>query len=163
PDNPILVELQFHLQSFQKPFSAPDLKPLFKKDFLKGQNIIFSFQRKNRDYPGLVMVRDAQGNFVKDSTGQYFSVPQLARSITNLPGYITNGNTPEGIYRLSGYDVSRSIFIGPTVNIQMRMPFESKASKFYQNSNMPDSVWNISDYRKLLPKELQGYYPLFGS
>jgi hypothetical protein len=109
------------------------------------------------------MVRDASGNFRKDSTGNYFAVPQLARSINNLPGYISNGNTPEGIFRMKGYDVSRSNFIGPTVNVQLSMPFEKSPDYFSAGYPVADSAWNISYYRRLLPDALKDYEPLYES
>ncbi len=56
--------------------------------------------------PGLVIIRQKDGIFVADSSGNIFNVPQLARSITNLPVYLTNGNTPQGIFAMHGFDVS---------------------------------------------------------
>lgn len=129
-DDPLLQQLQYSLETKSGKITYPDLKPLFSKSFLSGKNIIYSFQRKNRDYPGLILIRDANGNLVKDSSGGIFNVPQLARSITNLPGYLTNGNTPQGIFSMQGNDVSRSIFIGPTVNIQMGTPSIMRASQY---------------------------------
>jgi hypothetical protein len=151
------------LQQFNQPFKQVNLEYLLHKNYLPGHVLLFSFQRKNRNYPGLVLVRDAAGNFMKDSSGSYFSVPQLARSISNLPPYLSNGNTPEGIFRMRGYDVSRSSFIGPTVNIQLSMPFEKNPRHFYADSTITDTAWNIGFYRNLLPKELKDYYPLYQS
>ena len=54
---------------------------IFSKNFLPGQIIMYSFQRKNRDYPGLVIIRNKQGSFIRDSNGLVFNLPQLARSI----------------------------------------------------------------------------------
>ncbi|MEP7129050.1 MAG: hypothetical protein ABI729_09290, partial [Chitinophagales bacterium] len=82
------------------------LSSLLKKEFLPGHVVLFSFQRKNRNFPGIAFVRNIQGDFLKDSLGNYFSVPQLARSMTNMPAFFVNGNTPEGIYRMDGFDTS---------------------------------------------------------
>ena len=161
--DPILKMLQYQLSQHGIAEAKPSLSAFFSKNFLPGQNVILSIQRKNRDYPGLILIRDGRGNFVKDSTGAYFNVPQLGRSITNLPAYLTNGNTPQGIYRMRGYDVSRSIFIGPTVNVQLSMPFECKASVFYQNDALPDSAFSLSTYQNLLPPSFRNYFPLFES
>ncbi len=163
PDNPILQQLLYQVENFNKPFAVPDLNGFLKKDYLPGRTLVFSFQRKNRNYPGIVMVRDAEGNFIKDSSGLYFSVPQLARSSSNLPGYLSNGNTPEGIFRMKGYDVSTNGFIGPTVNVQLTMPFEKSPAHFYADSAITDTVWNINYYRNLLPKNLKDYYPIYQS
>ncbi len=163
PDNPILQQLLYQVEQFAKPAPAFAIDALLQKNYLPGHVVIFSFQRKNRNYPGLVMVRDAQGNFIKDSTGNYFSVPQLARSSSSLPGYLTNGNTPEGIFRMKGYDVSSNGFIGPTVNVQLTMPFEKSTQHFFADSTLTDSTWNMADYRNLLPDKLKDYYPLYQS
>ena len=161
-DNPILQQLQYRLENAFAKRSYPNLSPLFSQNFLSGKNIVYSFQRKNRDYPGLVLIRDSNGNLVKDSMGGIFNVPQLARSITNLPGYLTNGNTPQGIFSMQGNDVSRSIFIGPTVNIQMGMPYEISTQKYFYNTSL-DSEWTLIKYKNLLPAALQNYEPLYQS
>ena len=163
PDNPILQQLLYQVEHFNKPIAAANIDGFLKKNYLPGNVLLFSFQRKNRNYPGIVMVRNAEGNFIKDSTGLYFSVPQLARSISNLPGYLSNGNTPEGIFRMKGYDVSGNGFIGPTVNVQLTMPFEKSPAHFYADSTITDTLWNINYYRNLLPKDVKDYYPIYQS
>lgn len=163
PYNAILQQLMYSILPNHTENILPTLQPFFDKNYLKGKVLVFSFQRKNRDYPGLCMVRDASGNFVTDSNGNYFSVPQLARSLSNMPGYISNGNTPQGIFRMDGYDVSRAAFIGPTVNVQLSMPFERNARHFYADSTITDTTWDIKYYRNLLPASWQNYYPIFQS
>jgi len=139
------------------------LNLLLNKDYLKGNTVIYSIQRKNRNYPGLVIVRDTNGNFITDNKSNIFSVPQLARSINNLPGYLTNGNTPQGIFRMYGFDKSKIDAIGPTENIQLTMPFETSVQHFLKDSTITDSVWTKELYQQLLPKALQKYHPLFQS
>jgi hypothetical protein len=134
----------------------PAIADLLNESFLKNEIITFSFQRKNRNYPGLVMVRGKDGNFVKDDKGIYFSVPQLARSLSNMPGYLSNGNTPQGIFKMIGFGNSKSTFIGPTTNIQMVMPFE-------KSEDVPDSVTQYfgSNYKNLLPDSWKNYFQFF--
>ena len=163
PENPILQQLLYQVEHYNKPIGAANIDGFLKNNYLPGNILVFSFQRKNRNYPGIVMVRNAEGNFIKDSTGLYFSVPQLARSISNLPGYLSNGNTPEGIFRMKGYDVSSNGFIGPTVNVQLTMPFEKSPAHFYADSTITDTSWNINYYRNLLPKDVKDYYPIYQS
>jgi hypothetical protein len=136
---------------------------ILKKNFLLKNVVVFSIQRKNRDYPGIVIVKDASGNFVKNNDGSIFSVAQLARSISNLPFYLTNGNTPQGIYRMHGFAVSRADFIGPTENIQLTMPFETSIQYFLKDSTITDTTWTESLYKKLLPDALKDYLPLYES
>jgi hypothetical protein len=162
----ILSRLQVRLDppKLSKVYSTREiLNGILNKSFLPNQIVMYSFQRKNRDYPGMVILRNAAGNFVTDSSGEIFNIPQLARSISGLPSYLTNGNTPEGIYRMYGFGVSMSNFIGPTANIQMGMPVELSLRKFFDDTTILDSVWTIDWYQKLLPSNLKDYLPLYNS
>jgi hypothetical protein len=161
PAHPILEQVKYSISVLNAKPPIPDIAGFFEKDYLKGHTVVFSFQRADRNQPGLVMVRNAAGKFIMDSLGRYFSVPQLARSVSNLPGYLSNGNTPEGIFRMKGYDVSRASFIGPTVNIQLTMPFEKSPQHFYADSSIADQSWNIHYYRNLLPKGWKDYFPIY--
>lgn len=161
PDNPVLSALWYHTVYTKQPF--PPLKDLLYHNFYPNARIVYSFQRANRNYPGIAVVRDSAGHFVKDEYGNIFSVPQLARSISNVPGYISNGNTPQGIFRMHGCDISKSIFIGPTPNIQLTMPGETSLQHFFNDSTIIDSVWTIDRYRSLLPKSWIVYTPFYGT
>ncbi len=163
--NPVLFMLSTRLASTEVNTQSVHevLKEVLNKNFLPHQIVMYSFQRKNRDYPGMVLIRNADGNFVKDSSGNLFHIPQLARSISNLPGYLRNGNTPQGIFKMYGFGVSMSNFIGPTANVQMGMPVELSIQKFFDDSTILDSTWTIDWYQKLIPKKLQNYLPLYGS
>ena len=162
-DAAILTELNFRINDVPGKTRLPDIRALLHHPFFENATIVFSFQRSNRNYPGLAIVRDSMGNFVKDDYGNFFSVPQLARSITNLPGYLSNGNTPQGIFRMFGIAVSRSNFIGPTPNIQLTMPFETSLQHFMNDSSIIDTTWTTNWYKKLLPESWKKYYPVYGS
>ena len=153
PD-PIIISLVERLN--KKYNKTPPLADLLDTGFLKNQIVLYSFQRKNRNYPGLAMVRGKDGRFIKEETGKYFFVSQLARSMSNMPGYLTNGNTPQGIFKITGFDVSKGSFIGPTTNIQMVLPFE-------RSPDVADSIPQLlgHDYKKLLPASWQEYHPVF--
>ena len=136
------------------------LSLLLTGNFLKGNTVLYSFQRKNRNYPGLAIIRNSNGSFIKNEKAEIFSVAQLARSTNNLPGYLTNGNTPQGIFRMNGFAVSKIGAIGPTENIQLMMPFETSAGFFLKDSTLKDSAWVPGLYQRLLPADLQNYFPL---
>lgn len=127
------------------------LKDIMAKNYLPGNTIVYSLQRKNRDWPGIVIIRDSSGNFVKDADGKIFSVPQLARSMSSLPWYLTNGNTPQGIFRMNGFEVSKLAAIGPTQNIQLMMPYETSPQFFLKDTTVTDTLWTDNLYEKLLP------------
>ena len=160
-DNPLLQQLQYQLNNDNPGIIFPSAAGILRNNFLPGNILMLSFQRRNRNYPGVVIIRDADGNFIKDDDGKIFFVPQLARSLSDLPAYLTNGNTPEGIFRMDGFDTSRSSFIGPTTNIQLTMPFEYNAAHFFRDSSLNENDWNIDRYKSLLPPELKNYYPLY--
>ena len=141
----------------------PSLKDIFDTNFLKGQTIIYSLQRSNRDYAGLVIIRKSDGSFLKDSSGNYFHTAQLARAITNYPFYITNGNTPQGILRFSGFEVSRLLYIGPTKNLQLQLPYETTPDLFFANNTLIDSFWNKALYASLLPGSWKAYNGMYES
>jgi len=128
-----------------------------------GQTLLISFQRKNRNYPGVAVVRDRNGSLITTSDNDIFSVPQLARSLSNLPFYLTNGNTPQGIFRMNGFDVSKSMAIGPTANIQLLMPYETSPQYFLNDASVSDTIWSEDLYKKLLPEPLKEYLPLYES
>lgn len=134
----------------------PPVNDLTNNTFLPNEIVLFSFQRKNRNYPGLAMVRGKNGVFIKDERGNYFAVPQLARSITNMPGYLTNGNTPQGIFKMTGFDVSKGTAIGPTTNVQMVLPYE-------RSTDVSDSVTKLlgDNYKNMVPYSWKQYNPFF--
>ena len=164
--DPVLYMLQLHIAEIKSNSnlkSKQAIKAILKNSFLPGQIIMYSIQRKNRNFPGLVVIRNGNGDFMKDSLGQIINIPQLARSLTNLPGYLRNGNTPQGIFLMNGFGVSMSSFIGPSANVQLAMPGEVSIQKFLGDSSIADSVWTTEYYNRLIPKDLRSYLPLYYS
>jgi hypothetical protein len=137
------------------------LQDIFNKKFLRGSTVIYSIQRKNRDYTGIAIIRDGKGNFIVDNNKNILAIPQFARSLNNLPFYMNDGNTPQGIFRMHGTDVSQSSFIGPTPDIQLMMPYETTVQNFINVLYIKDSLWSIDQYKKLLPASWQQYRPIF--
>lgn len=177
----VLQELQNYL-SYHAAYvhgQMPDIRELFRYQRITGQKIIYSFQRWDRDYPGLAIVQNGDGSFVRDGSGRLQVFEQLARSGPDLPYFITNGSTPQGIYSIQGTDVSGTPFIGPTPNLQLLLPFEDKWDRYFHQaqsegagmrgedakvfqirgatSNGKDS---LSMYKELLPPGWRGYAPM---
>jgi hypothetical protein len=147
----------------KKPQPVPPLKDIFSNNFLKGQTVIYSLQRSNRGYAGLVVIRKPDGKFVTDLAGNYFHTAQLARAITAYPFYITNGNTPQGILRFSGFEVSRLLYIGPTPNLQLQLPYEATPDAFFADSGLADIPWSKEMYASLLPASWKNYDGIYES
>lgn len=136
----------------------PDLNELFASQNEHRRKMIYSFQRKNRDYPGIAIIQGEDGKFVRDENGELITIRQLARSASNLPYFITNGNTPQGIYSLQGVDISANLLIGPTPNIQMIMPFEKYWKWFFHAD--ADSTYPLLSYLNILPESWRDYLPV---
>lgn len=139
----------------------PPLKDIFSKNFLPGKTVIYSLQRSSRNYAGLVLIRKPGGTFLKDSAGNYFQTSQLAKAITSYPYYITNGNTPQGIFRFSGFDVSRLLYIGPTKNLQLQLPFEDAPAIFFNEDSFTNTTWSTALYASLLPDSWKNYEGIY--
>ena len=149
-----LQQLAITLSDSNNTLSPAEIKNMLHQPFFKHAVIVYSLQRSNRNYPGLAIIKDTAGNFLKDGNGLTLAIPQLARSINNLPFYCSNGNTPQGIFRMSGTSISRINFIGPTPNIQLKMPCEISVQHFFNDSTLTDTVWTMALYNKLLPATL---------
>ncbi len=158
---PILYELKNYLNNYSNYLKqpTPDILQLFAHQKVLGQKIIYSFQRWNRDYPGIAVVQNADGSFVRDSSGKLIMIDQLARSGSDLPYFITNGNTPQGIFSIQGVQVDHNHVIGPTPTIQLIMPFESEDSLFWHTPYDP-SKDELANYMNLLPDSWRNYQPM---
>src|SRR5580693_1471975 len=158
---PVVAELEkylnYHNAFIQK--KLPDIKELFKYQQNTRQKIIYSFQRYNRDYPGIAIIQNADGRFVKDANARLLIFEQLARSGSDLPYFITNGSTPQGIYSIQGTEVSHNNLIGPTPNLQLIMPFEDTWEKYFRDNWAP-SKDSLQMYLQPLPSSWRKYAPM---
>lgn len=156
--DPIIQLLEYKLSDSKETISP--LADLLNFNFGSDKTIVFSFQRKNRDYPGLTVIRKPDGKFLRENNSEFFHIPHLARAVTNLPGYITNGNTPQGIFSIHSIGFSKNVFIGPTPNLQMVLPFEV-SPKFYFHNEILDTLWDKEIYTNLLPDSWKNYFPIY--
>lgn len=143
--------------------ALPNSDSLFAHQQVHCFKVIYSFQRKNRDYPGLAIIQNADGRFMRDSIGKLRVFRQLARSASNLPWFITNGSTPQGLYAITGTGLSRNVFIGPTPNLQMGMLHELNPPTF---THYFPPVFNAPPerlYRSYFPAEWQNWKGLMES
>ena len=166
PDSSFLLLNQVFQDYIHNQFNGlntTQLQQALQAPFIPGEVVVFSIQSKNRMVPGRAIIRLADGRFMKDSMGLFFSVPQLARSMYNLPFFLTYGNTPQGVYRMQGTAVSKTLFIGPTPNLQLVLPGEIPVARFFGDSTITDSVWTAARYQSLLPKNLQNHQGLYES
>ncbi|NDC77175.1 MAG: hypothetical protein EBZ67_04790 [Chitinophagia bacterium] len=160
-EHPILSSLSDELlrKPMRRTMPTPDLRDLFRHQQSFGIKTVYSFQRWDRDQPGLAAIQGADGLFARDSSGRIILIRQLARAGSNLPYYITNGNTPQGVFSIQGIGRSVNRFIGPTPNLQMTLPFEDRWKGYFL---MPaDSTEPRLSYAYLLPDSWRDYPPIW--
>jgi hypothetical protein len=146
-----------YIRRLNPPLKKPVQNDFIDSSFLSGMAVLCSFQSGDRNVPGYMMIRKADGTWLTDENHVPVKILQLARAVSNLPYYLTNGNTPQGIYKVTGTDVSENKWIGPTTNIQMVMPFEDKNSFFGVESSERETYSNI------LGNKLTKFLPLYES
>jgi hypothetical protein len=156
PHSNIIIALQDYVLRSRN--NKPSLFELFNYQSTHGQKIVYSFQHENRDVPGYAVIQFADGHFARDGKGKLIMIPQLARSGSNLPYFLTNGNTPQGIYSITGIGVSNNNFIGPTPNLQLVLPNEIYWHGFYHEPL--DTTDPIEAYKSLLPASWENYKPM---
>ena len=136
------------------PTSQPPLKDLLTAPFKPGLPVIFSLQRAGRQHMGLALVRAADGRFMRDKQGQVLSIPQLALALNGLPGTITNGNTPQGVFTIRGAGTATNPWIGPTPYLHSKLPIEASVTEFLHQDDQPQEqvqVWSEAVYQTLVP------------
>lgn len=143
--DPILLSAHRHLQN--QGTTLPAFRSL--QNHFKGQKVVYSFQRPNRDYAGMAIVQDTSGQISVDPQGAIQTFEQFGRSASNLPYFLTNGNTPQGLYWIEDTATSENLFIGPTPNLQSRLPYETSYIHFSQG--IDSSTWSLPLYHQLLP------------
>ncbi|MBU0474458.1 MAG: hypothetical protein KKF62_09865 [Bacteroidetes bacterium] len=140
---------------------TPPLKDILSHNFIEGKTIIYTLQRKDRTYPGITIIKKPNGEFVKDENDSIFYIQQLALSVTNLPGYLSQGNTPQGIFSVVGFYNSPTPSLGPTAAVLTRIPFEVPTKLWYHST--VNNNWNINNYKNLLPKSWKEFLPIYES
>lgn len=131
--------------------ARPPLSVLLSRRFAPGWPVVYSLQRPDRSWPGLALVRRPDGRFHRNPDGTLFHISQLARSRTNLPGYLTNGNTPQGIFSVSGLGRSRLLGIGPTPYLRLYLPQETSPDRWFHEPSLEGTTWSLEMYRRMLP------------
>jgi hypothetical protein len=137
----------------------PSLKDLFSHTYEKDKFILFSIQRANRDYPGLLIIKKPDGTFLRREDGSIFTISQLARSVSDLPSYVVNGNTPQGIFSIQKIQTVKNDIIGPTPAVITSMPFEI-STELYFHSPKKLGKWSLKSYLDILPYSWRNYFPI---
>lgn len=156
PEDPRLTALMFSLRRPGIP--QPPVADLLAAPLRPGFAALVSLQRPGRTEMGRVLVRGADGRFVRDAGGQLFSQPQLALARSGLPGTITNGNTPQGIFTIVGAGTATNPNIGPTPYLHSKLPIEASTAEFEHGDTA--AVWSEAVYESFLPPSWRGFPPI---
>ena len=148
----------------------PPLVDLLAAPLRAGYPAVFSFQRRDRERAGLALVRGVDGRFVRNADGSYFNIAQLAMARTNLPGTITNGNTPQGVFVVKGTGTATNRWIGPTPYLESMLPVEAPVALFdlptardtlpVTTSDENKVAWTEQAYMSFLPASWRNYFPI---
>jgi hypothetical protein len=140
----------------------PPLVDLLAAPIRAGHPVIYSFQRNDRQRFGLAVVRAADGRFVRNPDGSIFNIPHLANAITNLPGTVTNGNTPQGLFTIVGAGTATVAWIGPTPFLESKVVKEASVAEFEHQTATPENSkeeWTEARYESFLPMSWRNYFP----
>jgi hypothetical protein len=165
-DEPRLVRLERAMRETPAEAIAarPPLEDLLAHRFTPGTPVVYSFQRQDRRRFGLAVVRAPDGRFVRNADGSVFHVAHLANAITNLPGTITNGHTPQGLFTIVGAGTATNKWIGPTPYLHSKVPVEAPLAEFLHNDSPPlvgeENIksWTDEAYQAFLPEKWRGYW-----
>ena len=161
-DEPRLQRLEYVLTTDIKAAlrQRPALVDLLAHPIRQGRPVVYSFQRQDRQRFGLAVVRGANGQFVRNADGSLFNVAHLANAITNLPGTITNGNTPQGLFTITGAGTATNKWIGPTPYLESKIPVEATVAEFeHVGASQIANSWNDEVYQSFLPETWRQYVP----
>lgn len=140
--------------------AQPPLPELLAAPLRPGLPLIVSLQRPGRQQMGLALVRGADGRFVRDASGQLFASPQLALSRSGLPGTITNGNTPQGLFTIIGAGTATHPSIGPTPYLHSKLPVEAAVAEFEHADAAAAADWSEAVYDGFLPDSWRRWAPI---
>jgi hypothetical protein len=91
--------------------------------------VVYSFQSFNRDIPGIAIVQNSDGTFVRDESGRLKTFSQLARLHPISPGFNQRKYAAGFCTVLQGPDF-REMCYRPTPNLQMVMMNEVNPPTF---------------------------------
>lgn len=125
---------------------------------------LFQYGREERKVAFVIRLSEKHLSFLylpNENSWTRFSFPVNTLSVTGLPFYITNGNTPQGLYKFKRILRSTNPRIGPTPAIQLLLPFEAEAPEFF--GSMGISKFTKEEIANFLPETWRDYSPAYES
>lgn len=85
----------------------------------------------------------------------------MAKSVLQLPFYISMGDTPQGVYRILGTTNTKNPRIGPSPVLRLGLPWEVSPSNFFPQRK--HSEWDLTSIRNFFPPSWRGYEKIYES
>lgn len=107
---------------------------------------LYMFCRHSREYPCLLLMKDKDGAWVRNSDGSFWSQTKLGLSRHGLPADQFNGHTPQGVYTLDSVmpEANRQIVFGKyrrvIVNFVEKYRNDSLLTSLFP-SDLQDRAW----------------------
>ncbi|WP_353673448.1 hypothetical protein [Synechocystis sp. LKSZ1] len=161
----LAVALQDITAQLQPP-AEPPLADLLNWQIAPGQTHLYLFCRRDRSVLCRAILKDAQGQWVRDNSQPgrpLWSVPLLTRSLHGLRWNFIRGATPQGIYRMEGLmPRSEPAYFGAYGQfplVKVFLPLESGVQAFRpgQGGTFPKT---LTEYQTLLPSSWRDYFPI---
>ncbi len=168
--DPVNLRLSTTLQSLYQ-ISQPPLRDLLLAKIVANQPILFVICSSDRAQLCQAIVKDERGILLKEANGKLWSVSLFLQSLHRLPWNFTNGNTPQGIYRIEGLapenlktakDLPTDqefLAYGQFPLVKLFMPFETAVKEFLPGKK-GTFKGSIQAYQALLPSSWRDYFPL---
>lgn len=123
-------------------FNTPDVTTYMGGEYIKSVRI-FMFCRQNRLYPCLMVMKDINGNQVRNTDGSLWTNGALASAVTGLPSYERNGNTPAGIFTIDSVMpvADQQLSYGKFRRMMLNFVPKSKEEALIK-SLIPESSWD---------------------
>jgi hypothetical protein len=151
------------LGEMNQPSPLPPIQDLLHWQVAPDQPHLFVFCGGDRGNLCQSVLKDAKGQFVRESTGQLWSTPLLLRSLHHLSWNFTRGQTPQGIFRIEGTRPQDSPnhfrAYGQFPLVKLFIPFERGVREFLPGQ--PGTLsGGLAAYQALLPPSWRNYYPI---
>lgn len=154
--------------ALEHPPEIPPLKDLLDWTIAPDQLHLYVLCTPDRGQLCRAVLKDRQGNFIREDNGQLWSVPLGLRSLhTGLAWNFTRGEPPQGIYRIEGTipqpDTDYFRAYGQFALVQLFIPHEHGVTAFLpEQIGSTDQTWRggLAAYRALLPPSWRNYLPI---
>ena len=160
------VSLQTTLREMAElisPSTMPPLGDLLRWTIAPKQAHLYVLCQHDRDVLCQSVLKDGNGEFVRQQDGHLWSVPLLLRSIHGLSWNFVRGETPQGIYRIEGEvpQPDNAFFraYGQFPLVNLFVPFEAGAKQFVPGKTGAFKG-TLEDYKRLLPASWRNYWAI---